>query len=165
MRLIGRLVSNTVQWPYCPHYDYGTTPFHRANLNWLLTLLQTVYAHVIRIYTHKVKYQVMAKSWTHWGRGKWPTFLQTFPNARTSMKVIGFWLNFHWSLFSKVQWTTCQPVFVQMPACYRTGHELLSEPMTAWFTDEYASVRPSELTLWGLATPYGDMELGQHWLR
>ena len=49
---------------------------------------------------------------THWGRDKIDAVLQTtFSNAISWMKMLEFWLKFHWSLFLKVQLTIFQHWF------------------------------------------------------
>ena len=40
---------------------------------------------------------------THWGRGKMGDTLQTFSNAFSWIKIVVFWLKFHWLLFPRVQ--------------------------------------------------------------
>ena len=43
---------------------------------------------------------------THWGRDKMPDTLQMiFSNAFSSVKKLGLWLKFHWSLFPGIQLT------------------------------------------------------------
>ena len=49
---------------------------------------------------------------THWGCDKMAVILQTiFSNAFSWVKVFELWLKFHWSLFPRVQLTTCQHWF------------------------------------------------------
>ena len=44
---------------------------------------------------------------THWGLNKMVAVsLTTLSNAFSWMKMLGFWLKFHWSLFLGVQWIT-----------------------------------------------------------
>ena len=51
-------------------------------------------------------------SLTHWGRDKMAAFSQTaFSNAFSSMKIFEFWLQFHRSLFPRVQLTIFQHWF------------------------------------------------------
>ena len=62
---------------------------------------------------------------THWGRKKIDAILQTtFSNAFSWMKMFEFRLQFHWSLFLKVQLT----IF---------GAKPLSDPVMAQFNDAY----------------------------
>ena len=46
-----------------------------------------------------------------------------------------------------------------------TSDKTLSKPMMAQFGDVYMRYKGDELTQCGLATPYDDRDLGQHWLR
>ena len=49
---------------------------------------------------------------THWGREKMAAISQTtLPNAFSWMKILEFWLNFHWSLFLWFQFTIFQHWF------------------------------------------------------
>ena len=49
---------------------------------------------------------------THWGRDKMAAFSQmTLSNAFSWMKILEFWLKFHWSLFLRVQLTIFQHWF------------------------------------------------------
>ena len=46
---------------------------------------------------------------THWGRDKMDAISQTtFSRAFSSMKIVVFWLNFHWNMFARVQLTIIQ---------------------------------------------------------
>ena len=44
------------------------------------------------------------------------------------------------------------------------GNKPYSEPMVVYFTDKYMH-HSTSLTHCGLVTPYGNKDLGQHWLR
>ena len=49
---------------------------------------------------------------THWGRDKMAAFSQTtLSNAFSWMKILEFWLKFHWSLFLRVLLTIFQHLF------------------------------------------------------
>ena len=49
---------------------------------------------------------------THWGRDKMDAISQTtFSYAISSMKIVVFWLNFHWNMFARVQLTIMQHWF------------------------------------------------------
>ena len=52
------------------------------------------------------------RSLTHWGRDKMDVISQTtFSRAISSMKIVVFWLNFHWNMFARVQLTIMQHWF------------------------------------------------------
>ena len=64
---------------------------------------------------------------THWGWDKMAVIFQTtFSNAFSRMKIYGFRLRFHWSLFARVQ-ITIFPASVQIMAWRRSGDKPLSE--------------------------------------
>ena len=49
---------------------------------------------------------------THWGRDKMDAISQTaFSRPFSSMKIVVFWLNFHWNMFARIQWTIIQHWF------------------------------------------------------
>ena len=49
---------------------------------------------------------------THWGRDKMNAISQTtLSRAFSSMKIVVFWLNFHWNMFARVQLTIIQHWF------------------------------------------------------
>ena len=50
---------------------------------------------------------------THWGRDKMAATFQTSSNAFLSMKIVVFWLKFHWIMFATVQFTIIQHCFRQ----------------------------------------------------
>ena len=51
-------------------------------------------------------------SLTHWGQDKMAAIFQTmFSNAFSWMRILVFWLKFHWSLFPRVQLTIFQHWF------------------------------------------------------
>ena len=57
-------------------------------------------------------YPCISVELTHWGRDKMDAISQTtFSRAFSSMKIVVFWLNFHWNLFSRVQLTLFQHWF------------------------------------------------------
>ena len=60
-----------------------------------------------------------------------------------------------------------KPAMVQVMAWQQTGDKPLSEPMMAKFSQwcHMASSGWSKLTHCELVTPYGDIKMGQHWLR
>ena len=65
---------------------------------------------------------------THWGRDKMAAISQTTLSIAFSwMKMLEFWLNFHWSLFLGVQLTIFQQL-VQIMAWRHPGDKPLSEP-------------------------------------
>ena len=67
---------------------------------------------------------------THWGRDKMAAkYLTTFSNAFSWMKMYQFWLRFHWSLLSRVQFNgpiNNIPTLVQIMAWHHTGDKPLS---------------------------------------
>ena len=66
------------------------------------------------------------------------------------MKIIVFSLKFHWHLFLVVIDNNDSALYQVM----------------SWTNDDIViSVGQNELTHWGLVTPFGNIDLGQHWLR
>ena len=58
---------------------------------------------LLKIYLWKYPYRQYL---THWGWDKMDAISQTtFSRAFSSMKIIVFWLNFHWNMFARVQLT------------------------------------------------------------
>ena len=73
-----------------------------------------------------------------WGRDKMASISQTtFSRAFSWVKMIDFWLKFHWSLFLRVWSTIFQHWFRQWLGTYRPGDKPLSESMMVCFTDTY----------------------------
>ena len=69
---------------------------------------------------------------THWGRDKMDAISQTtLSNAFLWMKMLEFWLKFHWSLFLRFQFQGCRP-----------GGKPLSEPMMLCLTTHTCVTRP-----------------------
>ena len=64
---------------------------------------------------------VFLLSLTHWGRDKMAAVWQTTLSNTYWMKMLQFWLRFHWSLFLKVQLTIIQQWFRQLLGVVR-GH-------------------------------------------
>ena len=63
---------------------------------------------------------------THWGRDKMDAISQTtFWRAFSSMKIVECWIDFHWSMFVKVQLTIIRHL-VQIMAWRRSGDKPLS---------------------------------------
>ena len=63
--------------------------------------------------------------------------LQTTFSNLSSMKMFEFQLQFHWSLFPRVQLIISQHCMVQVMAWLRTGEKPLPESMLTQFTDAY----------------------------
>ena len=125
----------------------------------------------------------------HWGRlnKMAPNMQNTFSNAFSSMKNVIFWLKFDLSLSLRVPlankpalvqiitWCYCR-IHFQMHFLWRNVlyfnefvpqmHHAIAwtniDPVQ-WFANVSASL--NELTHCGLVTPYGDIDLGQHWVR
>ena len=57
------------------------------------------------------------------------------------------------------------PALLQIMAWRRPGDKPLSEPMMVSFLSIYASLSLNELTHCDLVVQYGDIDLGQYWLR
>ena len=102
-------------------------------LNWLWLSLQM---HI---------YVICRSELTHWGRDKMDAISQTtLSNAFLWMKMLEFWLKFHWSLFLRVQLTIFHHWFRQwLGAVQVTGHYLNQW----WFVYRriYASLGLNEL--------------------
>ena len=72
---------------------------------------------------------------TQWRRDKMAAIFQmTLSKWFSYMKIIVFWLKFHWNLFHR---SNSLYSLVQIIAWWRTGDKLLSEAMSAFFTDAY----------------------------
>ena len=89
---------------------------------------------------------------THWGWDKMAAISQTtLSNVFSWMKILEFWLKFHWSLLTKVQLTIFQHWFrYWLGADQATSHYL-----NQWWLDYqciYASFSLNELTHWQLET-------------
>ena len=66
----------------------------------------------------------------HWGQEKMaPISQSTFLHA-SSMKIVAFWLKFHWNMFAKRPINN-NPAQVQIMAWRQRGAKPLSEPMMA----------------------------------
>ena len=92
---------------------------------------------------------------THWGRDEMNNISQTtFSYAISSMKVFEFRLQFHWTLFPRVQLTIFQ-------LGSATSHYLKQWWLDYWRI--YASLGLNELTHRGQMMPYGVIVLGQDW--
>ena len=106
-------------------------------------------------------------------------FLQTmFSNAFSWMKIFEYRLKIHWSLFLRVQLTIFQHwfrsfffsnIFIQgkihsvqklLGTGQATSHYLKQWWLVYWRI--FASLGLNELTHCGLVTPYGTIELAQH---
>ena len=84
-------------------------------------------------------------------------FQTAFLNAFSWMKMHGFWLKFHWSLFLRVQ-NNIIPALVQIMACRLVGAKPLSEPMLVIFVTHICVTRPQ----WDMQ-PYQVMERCLNW--
>ena len=85
---------------------------------------------------------------TQWARDKMDAISQTtFSPAFSSMKIVVFWLNFHWNMFARVQLTIIQHWFRWwLGADQATSHHL-----NQWWLVHrriYAWLNLNELTLW-----------------
>ena len=71
---------------------------------------------------------------THWGRDKMDAISQTtFSRAFSSMKIVVFWLNFHWNMFPRVQLTIIQHWFrYWLGAVQATSHYLNQWWLVYW---------------------------------
>ena len=82
---------------------------------------------------------------THWGWDKRVSILHlTYSNSFSCVKIVVFWLKFHWNLFPMAQLTIIKPALVHIMAWRQTDDKLLSEPMMAWCL--YAPLSLDELT-------------------
>ena len=94
-------------------------------------------------------YGIISQTWvnilTHWGLDKVVAILQTkLSNTFSWMKILEFWLNFHWSLFLWVQLTIFQHWFRQwLDANHATSHWLNQCWLVFWYI--YASLGLNEL--------------------
>ena len=90
----------------------------------------------------------------HWDRYKWPPFCRLHLRffAFVYEHVCCFLFEFHWKVFTKRQLTDNGFIIIWT-------HDGID------YWRFYVSHGLNELTYCGLVTPYGDRDLGQHWLR
>ena len=85
---------------------------------------------------------------THWGRDNMDTISQTtFSRAFSSMKIVAFWLNFHWNIFARVQLTIIQHWFRK----WHGADQAASHYLNQWwlvYRCIYASLGLIELKQW-----------------
>ena len=66
----------------------------------------------LRLMTSEALHVTRTLLLTHWGRDKMDAISQTtFLRVFSSMKIVIFWLNFHWNMFARVQLTIIQHWF------------------------------------------------------
>ena len=74
--------------------------------------LANVWIHICAWLVWPLNFFMIWSSLTHWGRDEMDNISQaTFSNALSSMKMLKFRLEFHWSLFLRVQLTISQHWF------------------------------------------------------
>ena len=71
---------------------------------------------------------------------------KTSSRAFSSMKIIVFWLNFHWNMLARVQLTN-NPALVQIMAWRRSGDKPLSETMMISLPTHISVTRPQWVNL------------------
>ena len=90
---------------------------------------------------------------THWGRDKMADISQTiFSNVFSSMKMLEFRLQFHWSLFTDKGPINKIPALVQIMAWRRPGDKPLSEPMLVNLSTQICVTRPQWVNKMGSET-------------
>ena len=88
-----------------------TIPYRRALQTWGSDLQNKLYGYLC-VRQEAVRSLHIICHLTHWGRDKMAAISQTtFSNGFSWMKMYGFWLTFHWSLFLGVQLTIFQHWF------------------------------------------------------
>ena len=84
---------------------------------------------------------------THWGWDKMDAISQTtFSRAFSSMKIVVFWLNFHWNMFARVQLTIIHHWFKYWLGVYQA----ISHYLNQWwlvYRHIYASLGLNELII------------------
>ena len=89
---------------------------------------------------------------THWGRDKMDAISQTtFSHAFSSMKIVVFWLNFHWNMFPRIQLTIIQHWFRKWLGADQAASHYLNQ---WWLIHRriYATLGLNELTYCQLDT-------------
>ena len=86
---------------------------------------------------------------THWGRDKMDAVSQSkFSRAFSSMKIVVFWLNFHWNMFPRIKLTIIQHWFrYWLGADQATSHYL--NQWWLFYRRIYASLGLNELKYHG----------------
>ena len=125
-----------------------------------LTLEQLVFFSQNVIYFSDIMFSTVY-GLTHWGRDKMAAISQTtLSNAFSWMRMLEFWLKFHWSKCLGVHLTIFQHWFRWwLGADQATSHYLNQWWLVYWRI--YASLGLNELTL---CASYGITELDQRWL-
>ena len=80
---------------------------------------------------------------SHWGRDKMTTFSRAF----SSMKIVVFWLNFHWNMFARIQLTIIQHWF----RWWLGADQATSHYLNQWwliYRHIYASLGLNEICKW-----------------